>query len=158
MRALTTIVRNAIDGGFASDPRFADRRQLLRLRTVRGAMIESIVAAPFTAFFFARLGGWSLAAVILVAALITLGSLRALRLGARLGTVAHLHISLGVVTFFVLQASLGGLATRGQGWVFVPAVYAGLVLGARSALAYGLVGLLQTIFFGALASSGVRLQ
>ena len=157
MRSLATILRDLADGGLTSDPRFADRRELLRLRTVRTCLIEWIFTAPVAAAFFFRLGDLPLAMVTLAAVPVAIGALVALRLGARVGTVAHVQNSLGVVTFFVLQASLGGFDARGQGWVCVPAVYAGLVLGRRSALAYGVLGLMQSIFFAVLAARGVQL-
>ena len=151
-RWLTTLV----DGGLGADERFADQRQLRRLRTVRGCLLSLAAASPFTVALFAALGAWPLAGVVVFSTVLSLASLRAMQRGARLGTVAHLNISLGVLTFVVLQASLGGVAAPGQSWVFVPAMYAGLVLGVRSALAYTVVGGLQTLGFAAARVLGRR--
>jgi len=147
-----------VDGRLAADARFADPRQLRRLRTVRGCLLSLAGASPFTVALFAALGAWPLAALVVFSTVLSLFSLRALERGARLGTVAHLNISLGVLTFVVLQASLGGIDAPGQSWVFVPAMYAGLVLGMRSAFVYALIGAAQTLGFALLEWRGVGLD
>jgi len=157
-RLLPPWLDRLVDGGLASDPRFADPRELRRLRTVRGCLLSLAAVSPLAIALFASLGAWPLAAVVAFAAVLSLASLRRLRRGGRLGTLAHLNISLGVLTFVVLQASLGGIEAPGQSWVFVPAMYAGLVLGVRSAFVYTVVGALQTLGFALLAWSGVTLR
>jgi signal transduction histidine kinase/CheY-like chemotaxis protein len=57
-----------------------------------------------------------------------------------------------------VQANVGGVHAAGQGWLFVPAMYAGLVLGVRQAAFYAGVGMLQMIGFAALAGAGIELH
>jgi len=158
MGSVATRVRRLIDGGIVSDSPLADQHQLRRLRTVRGCLLSLSAASPFTVALFVSLGAWPLAAVVVLSTVLSLASLRAMQRGAAIGSVTHLNILLGVLTFVVLQASLGGIEAPGQSWVFVPAMYAGLVLGVGSAIVYTAVGLLQTLGFGLLAVSGVQLQ
>jgi signal transduction histidine kinase/DNA-binding response OmpR family regulator len=146
-----------LDGAPASDPDGTDQQQLRRLRTVRGCLLSLCAAAPFTVLLFGALGAWPLAAVVAVSTGLSIYSLRALARGGALARIVHLNMALGLVTFFLLQASLGGVNAPGQAWVFVPAMYAGLVLGARSAIVYTALGAAQTAGFALLHAAGVRL-
>jgi signal transduction histidine kinase/DNA-binding response OmpR family regulator len=134
-----------------------DPLELRRLRTVYGCLLSLAAAAPFTVLLFLALGAWPLALVVAVSTVLSVLSLRALGRGASLPRIVNLNMVLGLVTFVLLQASLGGATAPGQAWVFVPAIYAGLVLGARGAIVYASIGVLQTVGFAVLYATGVRL-
>ena len=157
MKPLARALARLLDGVPLPAPDDAGGQTLRRLRTVRGCLLSLIGAAPFTMVLFVALGAWPLAVLVAASSALSMLSLRALSRGARLDRIVHLNMGLGLVTFVVLQASLGGASAPGQAWVFVPAIYAGLVLGTRGAIVYAALGVAQTVGFAALHAAGVRL-
>ena len=157
MTAFARALVRLLDGAPGPDPDGRDPQTLRRLRTVRGCLLSLCAAAPFTVVLFAALGAWPLAIVVVISTALSAFSLRALSRGGPLARIVHLNMALGFVTFVLLQASLGGVNAPGQAWVFVPAIYAGLVLGARGALVYATLGVAQTVGFALLHARGVEL-
>ena len=157
MRRLAHALVRSLDGLPAPDSDRTDPLELLRLRTVRGCLLSICAAAPFAAAMFVAIGAWLSAALVAVSSALSVYSLRVLSRGAPLTSIVHVNMALGFVTFAVLQAALGGVDAPGQAWVFVPAIYAGLVLGVRGAITYAALGVAQTIGFALLHAGGVRL-
>ncbi|MBY0277544.1 response regulator [Candidatus Binatia bacterium] len=157
MSGVTLALRRLLDGASTASTSRMALQELRRYRTVRGCLLSLCAAAPFTMVLFVSLGAWKLAALVGAACCLSVFSLRALSRGARLQRIVHLNMAIGLVTFVVLQESLGGIHAPGQAWVFTPAIYAGLVLGARASVAYTLVGVVQTLAFALLDLAGIRL-
>jgi hypothetical protein len=67
MRPISELVLGLIDGGFESDPRFADPRLLRRLRTVRGSVLTLTAAVPIATVPFVAMGAWFFFAINLIA-------------------------------------------------------------------------------------------
>ncbi len=158
MPRLRALVIDLLDGGLpVDDPRRADAALLRRTRTLNGCTLALILATPPTAIVYAALGAPVVAACVALSALVSVAGLWAVRRGGDLATVGHLNIVSFIAVLTFLQVKTGGIAAPGQGWVFVPALTAGLTLGIRGAIVYAVVGVLQTTTFAVVAASGVVL-
>jgi signal transduction histidine kinase/DNA-binding response OmpR family regulator len=75
------------------------------------------------------------------------------------GSSLGLHLALGGLTALLcfLLLGVGGIRAMGQGWVWVPAITAGVLLGVRAALLYAALGALQVGAWAALDAAGVPL-
>jgi len=158
MPKISELVQRLVDGGFGSDPRFADQRLLRQLRTVRGCVLTLTAAVPVAAAPFVAMGAWTVAGTLLLSGIIGFLALRAIGRSLAVDVVAHLNILLLAIVLAVVQASVGGVYAAGQGWLFVPAMYAGLVLGVRQASFYAGLAMLQMGVFAALAGAGIELH
>jgi signal transduction histidine kinase/FixJ family two-component response regulator len=129
-----------------------------RLRTQNGCWISLNAASPPTIFTFFSVGDPAAALAVSGSLVLTLFLMRAVRNGFDLTRAMHL----GNISFFLLlallQVRLGGLEAPASGWVVVPAVYAGLVLGMRAAAFYVGLATLQTLLFVALWFGGIRFE
>jgi signal transduction histidine kinase/CheY-like chemotaxis protein len=88
---------------------------------------------------------------------VTLVAMLAVRRGGDLRIAMHVTNTTFLALLVLLQARLGGIDAPGSGWMAVPAVYAGLVLGMRAALAYGVAAIVATLAFATLHHSGYPL-
>src|SRR5262249_29177365 len=77
----------------------------------------------------------------------------------RPGSNVGVHLALGGLTALLcfLLLCVGGIRAMGQGWVWVPAIVAGVLLGVRAALVYAALGALQVAMWAGLDGAGVAL-
>ena len=152
------LLRNLIDAGLAPDhPSFVDRTWARQLRTTNACLLTLLFASPPTAALYIGVGAWPLA--VAVGALMTVSTVSfvMIRRGWEPRTAAHTNILLLLVLLLFLQSQTGGIRAPGQGWVFVPALYAGLALGAASAVLYTTLALLGIWCFAVADGANIAL-
>jgi len=155
---LARALRDLLDGGLApDDPRRADGAFLRRMRTQNGCWIILNVACPVTIYTFFRVGDQIAGFAVLGSLLLTLFLMWKVRRGDDLTRATHLGNLNFVLLLALLQTRLGGLEAPSSGWVMVPAIYAGLVIGMRAAAFYAALAAFQTLVFAALWFGGIQL-
>jgi two-component system sensor histidine kinase/response regulator len=158
MSAAGAVLRNLLDGGLApDDPRRSDQGFMRVLRTQNGCWMGLTASTPPTIFIFFALGdpvaGWAVVSSLVL----TVALMWAVRRGYPLRRAVHLSNMSFLMLLALLQSRLGGLEAPGVGWVIVPAVYAGLVLGIRAAAFYVGIATVQTLIFAALWFADIQL-
>jgi len=149
---LGRVLQDLLDGGLApGDPRRDDADYMRRLRTQNGCWLGLCGATPATILVFWSLGDHVSALALVPALVLTLGMMHAVRHRFPLERAVYYSNTVFVLTLFLFQSRLGGIGAPGEGWVVVPALYAGLVLPMRAAFAYGAAAAAQYAFFGFLA-------
>ncbi|MFN8543130.1 MAG: response regulator [Candidatus Binatia bacterium] len=128
-----------------------------RVRTANGCNLALLAAGPTTIAFYLHLG--ARLAALGVALSCSLGVISTIvGWGGRgFRTSTHVSLSAFVVLLAFLGAQLGGVHAMGQGWMWVPAISAGLTLGVRAAAVYTTVSLVQLGIFTYLDLAGVQL-
>jgi len=157
--AIGRIFRDLLDGGLApDDPRRAALGIMRRLRTQNGCWIALNLMSPPTFLLLHSVGDRLGAYCVLASLGLTIVLMRAVRRGYDLDRATHLGNLNFVLLLALLQSRLGGLEAPASGWVVVPAVYAGLVLGMRAAVFYAGLAAAVTLLFTALWFSGVPME
>ncbi len=157
LSAIGRILRDVLDGGIPpGDPRRESLGTMRRIRTQNGCWLALDLASPPTALLLYSIGDHATAFYVLGSLALTIGLMIAVRRGRDLRIATHLGNVNFVLLLALLQSRLGGLEAPASGWVVVPAVYAGLVLGMRAALFYGGLAALVTLAFAGLWFAGVR--
>ncbi|HLK12829.1 MAG TPA: response regulator [Candidatus Binatia bacterium] len=156
MASVGDLIRDLLDGGIGpDDPRAGDPVLMRRVRTLNGCTLALLLASPLTAAFYLSLGLRAVALAVVLAIPVSVLGIVHVRRGGSLARASHCNMLAFVVVLLFIQSLTGGIHAPGQGWVFVPAVTAGLTLGVRGVALYTAVGLAQTVLFAALAASGV---
>ncbi len=152
------LVRNLIDGGIVPDhPSFGDPTWVRQIRTTNACLLILLFASPPTAALYISVGAWPLAMAVGVPLTVSIVSLVMIRRGWDSRPVAHANVFLFLLLLVFLQSQTGGIRAPGQGWVFVPALYAGLALGAASAVLYTTLALLGVGCFAAVDAANIAL-
>jgi two-component system, sensor histidine kinase and response regulator len=152
---LAAWLRNVIDAGIPpDDARAADTIAMRRVRAINGCFFAMLLASGPTALMYELLGATHVGFVIAVSCLATIGAMRAIRRGADPLRVAHIGLASLVLTLGYIQLRLGGIFAMGQGWVMMPPVFAGLVLGMGWASVYAAVAIAQTLCFAGIEMLG----
>jgi two-component system, sensor histidine kinase and response regulator len=155
--SLRAFVQDAVDAGLAADdPRRADATYMRRLRTVNGSILSLTLASPFSTTIYVMAGAWTMVLAIAVACVISSCVLFWLRRGGSLTVAAHIGSANLFLLLAFMQAFLGGLDAMGQGWIVVPVLYAGLMLGPRMAAVYAMLVIAQICVFAAFDAYGVH--
>jgi signal transduction histidine kinase/DNA-binding response OmpR family regulator len=157
MARLGELARDLLDAGIGpADPRHADAAFMRRVRTLNGCTLSLLVATPVTVAVFALLGARLAALAVALSGVVSVAALAKMRRDGSFRAAAHANAATFLVLLVFLQAQLGGLEAQGQGWIFMPAVTAGLTLGVRGAALYAGLAVLQVLAFAALDALGVR--
>jgi signal transduction histidine kinase/DNA-binding response OmpR family regulator len=139
--SLTSLVDRVLDAGVGpDDPRREDAEQIRLLRTRNGCIWGILILVLPMAAPFVSVGAWhSAAAVVLGGALCA-----AVNAWSWYGGDPRVTTHVCLVTFFALVSYLasqtGGIYASGEGWLALPAMAAGLMLGVRAAVGYTLLG------------------
>ncbi len=128
-----------------------------RVRTVNGSILVLTLASPFSTSIYVMAGAWSIVFAILLACVVSTSVLVWLRRGGDLTIAAHVCVANLFLLLAFMQASLGGLHAMGQGWIVVPVLYAGLMLGPRVAGVYAVLVVAQICAFAVLEAYGLGL-
>ncbi len=152
------MLRNLIDAGIGpDDPRVADLALMRRIRTLNGCCIGLLGAAPGTIILYASVGAWKAYLGVAIVSLVSLGTLVGVRRGWNVVVSTHINMVSLLLLLSFLGVQLGGLHAPGEAWIFVPAMFAGLVLGAKVAALYTVLGTLPILSYYALHVAGVTL-
>jgi signal transduction histidine kinase/DNA-binding response OmpR family regulator len=156
MARLRDLVRDLLDAGFPpDDPRRADTAFMRRVRTLNGCALSLLGAAPTTVAFYLWLGAPRAALAVALSCVVSIVALVKVRRDGGFPVAAHANALSLVLLLVFLQTQVGGSEAQGQGWLFVPAITAGLTLGLRGTLLYAGLGIAQVIGFAALHAAGV---
>jgi signal transduction histidine kinase/DNA-binding response OmpR family regulator len=146
-----------LDGGLpADDPRRSDLAFMRRMRTQNGCWLALIGATPSTILTFAAVGDVVSASAVFVTLIIALLLAGGVRRGFDLTRAMHTSTTIFLFLLVLLQSRLGGVEAPGAGWIVVPAVYAGLVLGMRAAAFYAGLAVFTTLGFAGLELAGFQ--
>ncbi|MCK6545435.1 response regulator [Myxococcota bacterium] len=145
MRWIDQVVEGGVGHARALGASEADVR---RIRTFNGCCGALVLACPPVITCFALLGAWSSAIAVSLMLAHSIGSMLAIRSGWRFDVVVYLCMGLFAVTLAYLAGQLGGLDAIGWEWVFVPIVYAGVVLGPVGAIVFTASAITVTLYFG----------
>jgi hypothetical protein len=152
------ILRTLIDAGIGpDDPRSADLTLMRRIRTLNGCCVGLLGAAPGTLILYASVNAWKACLGVSTVSLVSLGTLIGVRRGWNVVTSAHINMMSLLLLLSFLGVQLGGLHAPGEAWIFVPAMFVGLVLGAKAAALYTVLGVLPILGYYALHVAGVTL-
>src|SRR5690349_4177388 len=125
--SLKELAQDVLDGGIRpDDPRASDVGFMRRMRTLVGCCLALIFATPVTFVTFLAAGAVGPTIAVLVDVISAIGGIAYARRTGRVEVAAHWVIVGLFVCLLYLQTQLGGLQAPGQGWLFVPALLAGL--------------------------------
>jgi signal transduction histidine kinase/FixJ family two-component response regulator len=158
MQPCRHVIRSVLDGGIPpDDPRYHDIALMRRLRAGALSALALLAIVPPMAGFYIALGAPVAAAA--VGANGVLGVFALLFARRRPGSSLGVHVALGGLTALLcfLLLGVGGIRAMGQGWVWVPAMTAGVLLGVRAALVYAALGALQVAAWARLDAAGIAL-
>jgi len=156
--SLGVVLRDVFDSGIGpADPRCADFTRMRRIRTLNGCCLGLIAATPGTLALYGSVGAWAACAAVAATSLVNLGTFVGLRRGWDVTFATHLIMGSLIVLLTFLGIELGGLHAPGEAWIFVPAMFAGLVLGTRAAAVYTVLGIVPLLGYFALHVAGVTL-
>ena len=156
MARLRDLVRDLLDAGFSpDDPRRGDTAFMRRVRTLNGCALSLLGTAPSTIAFYLWLGAPRAALAVVLSCGVSVVALVKVRHDGGFPVAAHANALSLVILLVFLQTQVGGSEAQGQGWLFVPAITAGLTLGLRGTLVYAGLGIAQVIGFAALHAAGV---
>ncbi len=156
--SLRDVVQDLVDAGIpADDPRRADATYMRRLRTVNGSILTLTAASPFSSTIYVMVGAWPVVLAIVAACAVAVGAMAWVRRGGSITVAAYVGATNLFLLLAFMQSELGGLNAIGQGWIVVPVLYAGLMLGPRAAALYAALAALQIGVFAGLDAAGVTL-
>src|SRR5690242_12673570 len=128
-----------------------------RVRTSNGCILSLLLAGPPNVAFYLSVGLPDAAVGVALCCVIAIGAIVASRRTGRYEIMPHATMLSLAALLAYLQSRLGGLHALGQGWIFVPGVTAGRMLGVRGAVLYTALGIVEVIAFGAIEARGVHL-
>ncbi|HEV7730514.1 MAG TPA: response regulator [Candidatus Binatia bacterium] len=156
--SLRDVVQDLVDAGIpADDPRRADATYMRRLRTVNGSILTLTLASPFSSAIYVLVGAWSVVVAIAIACAVAIGAMAWVRRGGSITVAAYVGATNLFLLLAFMQSELGGLNAIGQGWIVVPVLYAGLMMGPRAAAVYAGLAAVQIAVFAGLDAAGVTL-
>jgi signal transduction histidine kinase/CheY-like chemotaxis protein len=158
LRSLQTLLADLMNAGIGpDDPRATDPIAMREVRTAMGCSLGLLASAPPSIAFYLYMGAPLGAIAVAVSCLVSIAALIVTRRGR--GVLAATWISLLSFSFLLafLGAHVGGLYAMGQGWLFVPAMSAGLILGVRAAAILTGIGAAQLFVFAWLDAHGVHI-
>jgi signal transduction histidine kinase/DNA-binding response OmpR family regulator len=154
--SLRSLVNRVLDAGVGpDDPRRADPEQIRLLRTRNGCICGILILVPPMVVQFVGMGAPGCALVVaLVGALCA-----AANAWSWYGGDPRLTTHFCIVTFWMLVTYLasqtGGIYASGEGWLAMPAMAAGLMLGVRAAAGYTVLALAALLVSAALEHHGL---
>jgi signal transduction histidine kinase len=148
--------RDVLDGGIRpDDPRFADSPLMRRVRTFNGCALSLVLMGPPNLASYASAGMDAAALAVTAACFTAVFSIIKLRRDGDLRFAGHLLVANLSVLLIYLTLHLGGLFAPGHGWAIVPPLAAGLILGRRGAVFYGVIAVAAETLYAFLAVHGL---
>ncbi|MET0986894.1 MAG: response regulator [Steroidobacteraceae bacterium] len=156
MPSLKAMLTDVLNSGIrAGDPRASDRVLMRRIRTINGCSLTIIaMSIPWLVLVFAR-GQIAYSLILGVTVPVIAATVWALRRGIGSTLAAHLQISAMVVATTLVIPLTGGWHTFIFPLFMAYPLYAGFVLGSRSALFYGIAGFVAMTSFLVLEMFGM---
>jgi signal transduction histidine kinase/DNA-binding response OmpR family regulator len=158
LRALRDLAGNVLDAGVRpDDPRRSDPLFMREVRTATGCSLGVLASGPPSIAFYLYVGAPQGAVAVTLSCLVSVAALVA----GRGGTAPRAAVCASLLSFYLLLTYLGlhvgGLYAMGQGWLFVPAMTAGLILGVRAAAVMTALAVLQILGFAWCDARGIEL-
>ena len=157
MTRVPTWVRDLLDAGIPEGDLRRDPQSRNRLRTLSACLVALVGVAAASLAAFLWMGAFAAGPAVVISCAMGLVTLHWLRRGAPIDLMAHALIANLQLLLVYLQYVAGGITAPGQGWIVMPPLLAGLLLGFRSVLAYTTAALVQISAFAALHAFGVEI-
>ncbi len=156
MPSARAIISDLLSSGIASDdPRASDRILMRRIRTINAYTFTIMATQILGLAVMIPVGSLLYSIVLAISLLAFLGASWALRRGATYAIVGHLQIVYSAVVVTSVSAMTGGPMSSCLLILAAIPLWAGLVLGLRSALLYGALFLVILCAFFVLGAAGV---